>query len=207
ISTSAAGAVSVAAADLDGDGDLDVLSASLGDDKIAWYENNGATPPGFTLRTISTSAAGARSVSAADVDGDGDTDVLPASYDDDKIAWYENDGAAVPAFTLHTISTTADGAQSVTTADVDGDGDTDVLSASFTDNKIAWYENDGAAVPAFTLRTVSTTALGAQSVAVADVDGDGDTDVLSASFGDNKVSGYGNDGAADPTVNLPPIRT
>ena len=27
---------------------------------------------------------------AADVDGDGDLDVLSASYDDDKIAWYEN---------------------------------------------------------------------------------------------------------------------
>ena len=27
---------------MDGDGDLDVLSASSGDDKIAWYENDGA---------------------------------------------------------------------------------------------------------------------------------------------------------------------
>ena len=25
--------------DIDGDGDMDVLSASIGDDKIAWYEN------------------------------------------------------------------------------------------------------------------------------------------------------------------------
>ena len=33
------GSTSVYAADPDGDGDLDVLSASYGDDKIAWYEN------------------------------------------------------------------------------------------------------------------------------------------------------------------------
>jgi hypothetical protein len=33
------GPQSVYAADLDGDGDLDVLSASMEDDKIAWYEN------------------------------------------------------------------------------------------------------------------------------------------------------------------------
>ena len=36
-----------------------------------------------------------------------------------------------------------DGANSVFAADVDGDGDMDVLSASQYDDKIAWYENDG----------------------------------------------------------------
>ena len=41
------------------------------------------------------------------------------------------------------ISTNADGAFSVYAADVDGDGDVDVLSASRSDSKIAWYENDG----------------------------------------------------------------
>ena len=32
------------------------------------------------------------SVYATDLDGDGDADVLSASYIDDKIAWYENQG-------------------------------------------------------------------------------------------------------------------
>ncbi len=36
----------------------------------------------------------------------------------------------------------ADGAQCVYAADLDGDGDLDVLSASLADNKIAWYENE-----------------------------------------------------------------
>ena len=40
------------------------------------------------------------------------------------------------------ISTNASGASSVFAADLDGDGDIDVLSASY-DNKIAWYENQG----------------------------------------------------------------
>jgi len=63
-----------------------------------------------------------------DVDGDGDMDVLSASFYDDKIAWYENDGSE--SFTERIISTAADGANSVYAADVDGDGDMDVLSAS-----------------------------------------------------------------------------
>ena len=49
-------------------------------------------------------------------------------------------GGDVP-FTERVISTAADFPGSVFATDVDGDGDTDVLSASFNDNKIAWYEN------------------------------------------------------------------
>ena len=50
-----------------------------------------------------------------------------------------------PTFTEHAISTTANGAWSVYSVDVDGDGDMDVLSASnnYIENKIAWYENNG----------------------------------------------------------------
>ena len=39
---------------------------------------------------ISTAAAEAYSVFTTDVDGDGDTNVLSASFEDDKIAWDEN---------------------------------------------------------------------------------------------------------------------
>ncbi len=133
------GAQSVFTADVDGDGDMDVLSASYNDDKIAWYENDGGSPPGFKERVISLAADGAQSVFAADVDGDGDMDVLSASEWDDTIAWYENDGSSAPNFTERVISTAADGARSVFVADMDGDGDTDVLSASYNDDKIAWY--------------------------------------------------------------------
>jgi flagellar hook assembly protein FlgD len=48
-----------------------------------------------------------------------------------------------PTFTEQAISISADGAFTVYVADVDGDGDMDVLSASLNDDKIAWYENDG----------------------------------------------------------------
>ena len=71
-------------------GNIDILSASQGSDKIAWYENDGGSPPTFTERVISTTADGAFSVFATDLDGDGDTDVVSASFHDDKIAWYEN---------------------------------------------------------------------------------------------------------------------
>ena len=88
--------------------------------------------PSFNAHSISTGADRANSVYAADVDGDGDMDVLSASGVDDKIAWYENDGSE--SFTEHAISTSADNAWSVHAVDVDGDGDMDVLSASSDDD-------------------------------------------------------------------------
>ncbi|MBT3044278.1 MAG: VCBS repeat-containing protein, partial [Candidatus Thiodiazotropha sp. (ex Codakia orbicularis)] len=149
-----------------------------------------AGPPSFTAHTITSAANGAASVTTVDMDGDGDLDVVSASQNDNKIAWYENDGGQ--NFTAHTISTAASGAFAVTTADVDGDGDMDVLSASITDDKIAWYENDGN--ENFTAHTITLSADIAASVAAADVDGDGDIDVLSASVGDDRVVWYENDG-------------
>ncbi len=78
-----------------------------------------ADAPFSPAETITDSFGGAKSVYAADVDGDGDLDVLSASWSNDWIAWYENDGAQ--SFTAHTISTPADGAQSVFAAVVSGD--------------------------------------------------------------------------------------
>ena len=174
---------SVFAADVDGDGDMDALSASAsrGDSKIAWHENTNGDGTSWTPRTITTGADYARSVFAADVDGDGDIDALSASRNDDKIAWYENTNGDGTSWTARTITTGADGARSVFAADVDGDGDIDALSASRGDDKIAWYENtNGDGIP-FTARTITIVPNDPYSVFAADVDGDGDIDALSAS--------------------------
>jgi hypothetical protein len=180
--------------DLDTDGDLDILSVSVGDGKIAWYENDGSAS--FTENIISVSAEYPYDAYAADLDGDGDNDVITASKGDDTIAWFENDGAET--FSEHIISTSAEGAEKIHAADLDGDGDIDVLSASADDNKIAWYENDGAIPPAFSERAISTNAMAAQSVYAVDLNGDGNMDVLSASYNDNKIAWYENDRSVPP---------
>ena len=130
----------VYACDLDNDGDNDVLSACWDDGKIAWYENLDDGDFGEEQIIVTDPTGGKYSVYACDLDNDGDNDVISASYDDDKIAWYENlDNGAFGEEQI--ISTLADYAQSVYACDIDGDGDNDVLSASYADNKIAWYRN------------------------------------------------------------------
>ena len=117
-----------------------MLSASFIDNKIAWYENADGLGTFGAQQVITTNADGARSVYAADVDSDGGVDVLSASLVDGKIAWYENTDGQGTFGAQQVITTNADGARSVYAADVDGDGDIDVLSASDNDDKIAWYE-------------------------------------------------------------------
>jgi hypothetical protein len=178
----------VFAADLDGDGDPDALSASGDDDKIAWYENRlDETSADFgPQRLISTQADFASGVLAADLDGDGDPDVLSSSRRDDKVAWYENrlDEPSADFGSQQVITTDAAWANSIFAVDLDGDGDPDVLSASGIDDKVAWYENRlGEPHADFgPQQVISTLAYDAAAVFAADLDGDGDADALSAGF-------------------------
>jgi FG-GAP-like repeat/WW domain/CUB domain/Tyrosine-protein kinase ephrin type A/B receptor-like len=184
--------VSVYAADLDGDGDLDVLSASIADDTIAWYENEDGKGSFGSKQIITATANGAISVYAADLDGDGDIDVISASSVDDRLAWYENVGADTFG-SKKAVTLTANSARSVYAADLNGDGDLDILSASSQDSKIAWYDNMGGGNFG-SPRVVTNIAEGAISVYAVDLDGDDDIDVLSASATDDIIAWYQNDG-------------
>jgi hypothetical protein len=89
------------------------------------------------------------------------------------------------------ITAAADEAFCVFATDLDGDGDADVLSASQTDDKIAWYENLGGGTYG-AQQVIATEGSLPLSVFATDLDGDGDADVLSASMYDDEISWYEN---------------
>jgi hypothetical protein len=161
-----------------------------------------ASSAGFGgARLISGAFLDPQSVTAADIDGDGDVDLASASSGDDTVAWHENNGRG--SFTVHAISTAANGVRGVYATDLDGDGDMDILAAIETANEIAWFENNGSQT--FTKRSVTTasaTAPSAKNVYAADMDGDGDMDVLSAHG--SRTAWYENNGAQTFTQRLLP---
>lgn len=131
----------VAVADLDGDDDMDVLAGTNAEDKIVWYENLDGVGTFGTGMLITNQAGSVLSIVAADFDNDLDVDVASASASDDKVAWYENLTGTGIFGPQQVINSNADSARSVFAADLDNDGDLDLLSASRNDNKVAWYEN------------------------------------------------------------------
>jgi hypothetical protein len=129
--------------------------------------------------TISTGADSARSVFAADVDGDGDTDVLSASANDDKIAWYEN---TTPPET--TIDSAVDG-NGVAIAD-GGSTLSETMTFAFSSNEAGStfeYSLDGAEfVDATTPLNLPDLADGSHTLAVRAIDAAGNVDATPASF-------------------------
>jgi hypothetical protein len=201
VSTNVSLAKAVIAVDLDGDHDLDIVSASSSSDQIGWFENADGDGNFSSKTTIFYDADGVRDIHASDLDGDGDQDLISAVYNDNIVGWYENDGSGdfgneFSSSTQKEISTTADGVWTVSTADLDADGDMDVIAGTNNGDKIIWFDNNGSASFG-SGQDISTSAEGARSVTAADFNNDGSIDVASASAFDDKVSWYENI-TADP---------
>jgi hypothetical protein len=185
--------------DLDGDHSLDVLVGVLGGafNPTTTAANNllhlARTPAGWTLRTrrfLGTVDIGNESWPAlADIDGDGDLDVLMANRiegdDQSTGAMYllTNTGTArAPAFRESGKVANLTGFQSAPAiADLDGDGDLDMITGSYGP-ALSFWRNDGTrAAPRFVLAdsAVARIPRGSSTVpALADLDGDGDLDLV-----------------------------
>ena len=183
-------------ADIDGDGDFDlVVGESWG--ILNYFENTGSSSaPAYTGRSGTANPfngidVGTRSnPSFADIDGDGDLDLVVGEYDG-TLNYYENSGSSsAPAYTGR--SGTANPFNGIDVgnnstpsfADIDGDGDLDLVSGE-SQGILNYFENTGSSsAPAYTGRNGTANPFNGIDVGTrsnpsfADIDGDGDLDLV-----------------------------
>ncbi len=134
--------------------------------------------------------SGATDVALADLDRDGDLDVVLASSGGagDALVWFENQGGGGFGAASSILSSGSD-VNDLDAADVDHDGDIDLLLAR--DSGITVVENlgDGAV---WSARTVSASFVDVSAARFGDLDGDGDLDIVAGSTGLDAVAWFEN---------------
>ena len=169
--------------DLDGDGDLDMV-AGEDDGTLNYFENTGtATAAVFAAPVAIGSDVGLYSTPAfGDLDGDGDLDMIVGERFGTQ-QYFQNTGTATaPVFTTPpvAIGSDVDAYSAPALGDLDGDGDLDMVVGE-DDGVLNYFENTGTATsPNFTTPpvTIGSDVGIASTIALGDIDGDGDLDMV-----------------------------
>ncbi|MEH1898042.1 MAG: FG-GAP-like repeat-containing protein [Nostoc sp.] len=145
----------------------------------------------FTSATNFLAGTNPKSVTVADIDGDGKKDLVIANSGDDNISVLLNDGSG--GFGTPTNYTVGVSPSFVAVADFDGDSKLDFVVTNSGDNNISVLLNDGSG--GFGTPTNFTVGTNPNAIAVADFDGDGKKDLVVANSDDNNISLLLNDGS------------
>ncbi|MEZ6120656.1 MAG: FG-GAP-like repeat-containing protein [Pirellulaceae bacterium] len=197
----------LAAADMDGDADLDVIATEASphygaNHVVAWYENlDGQGTFGGRQIAVPEIPFDIVSFDVADLDGDGDVDIVSTSTQDDmaSLGWYENVDGKFGDRQDIVVPRIEDGRLLMylkcgPIVDLDGDGDLDLTASYKTilhpnrpsdentsryQSAIVWVENIGGDGQFAEPRLLNDT-VEADLLAAADFDDDGDVDLVAA---------------------------
>ena len=190
------GALGIAAADMDEDGAVDLVTADYSANSISIAYNHGNAR--FESDTRFVVGSSPEQAIAADFTQDGKNDLAVLNFDSNTISLLENTGTGV--FEAMTPITLSGSPLFMAAGDLNHDNRTDLVVSLTVQNQVVVYLSTGpclfAAATFFPLVTdVSRGFPEALSLALGDVDNDGNTDILAGNSKLDSVSVLLNDGA------------
>ncbi|MBK5213889.1 MAG: T9SS type A sorting domain-containing protein [Flavobacteriaceae bacterium] len=129
-------------ADVNTDGKKDIIMTSVDDNSFTnthWLENLDNQGNFGDLQFIMDTND---QYLFYDLDNDNDNDMLLWKPNTNKVSFKENEDGLGTFSVPKTITTEVNLPRDAKAADIDGDGWLDIISASFSDNKLAWYKNN-----------------------------------------------------------------
>lgn len=175
--------------DLNQNGVIDVLfSSSENTDEVVWYEPTTGNPTGsWTKHVIVSSLERAHTLQAADMDLDGDLDVVLAQMHTStakELMIMENLDGSATSWQKQVIDNT--GLHNGKVADIGNDGDYDIFGANWAGNPpVKLYVNEldsGGTLDAWSYKEVTNSHEQTFGLTFGDVNGDGPVDIISGHY-------------------------
>ncbi len=175
-------ALDVQIGDFNGDTLPDLVTTSQADGTLSWWENEGTAQ--YTRHDILILMFGLARLDVADVDQDGDLDILYAVEGtlpvDNRAGWVENVNGNGGVWTDHVISDQTQGnlgtPWDIEAWDFDSDGD---LDCAVSGDQVAWFRNPGDGVSYWPRTDVDFNNHTRSGIALGDFNGDTRMDVVS----------------------------
>jgi FG-GAP-like repeat/Bacterial Ig-like domain/Putative Ig domain len=164
----------VEAADLAGDGSLRIVTAGLGDSQVVLAKEFTPVPGVWLHDAAFPVGAQPQSLAIADVDGDGDIDILTGDQFGEGLALLLNHGDGT--FADYVGISTADPIGSLVFGDLDYDGNLDIVAGSLGDTTVFVLLGNGDGT--FMAATQFEVGFGVEYIDVGDADNDAFDDIV-----------------------------
>ena len=173
-------------ADFDGDGDLDAALMLGYPGRATWLENPYPSGGDWTAHAVSGPPSYPDIITAVDIDGDGLADISGVDEYHGWVAWWENPGGGdAEPWVVHEIDPDVAYPSWISPADMDSDGDQDLLvSRDDTSGMgiLRWYENAGAPWDIWPMHVISDQLTRCSFSAECEMDGSPGPEILAAAW-------------------------